>query len=283
MVRFNRHIKEVKVMSKKMIVMVVMLLVLVLSNGNIMADNNTEFYVEGAPVIGEYIPDLQEESFAQQKSDLADKYYQLKVSSNRKLHIDNIFPVLNGISERLNIYQVPQEKNFWCGYAAIKSLLDYEKVYKSQETIASEVYSKSKACPWYLSNGDDASQFPVPNYLNQYVENFRYIAYPHGAAGTNPMSADTLKRKVIFTIDNKHGVLACGRSTGDNDSKLPGYPNDYIGHWLAIDGYRDYGNVIYIVDPAKSKVIPWSKNISAYYPVPVEKLAKFCETRGIVY
>ena len=97
------------------------------------------------------------------------------------------------------------------------------------------------------------------------------------------MSADTLKGKVIFTIDNKHGVLACGRSTGDNDSKLPGYPNDYIGHWLAIDGYRDYGNIIYIVDPAKSDVISWSKNISAYYSVSAKKLAKFCETRGIVY
>lgn len=96
------------------------------------------------------------------------------------------------------------------------------------------------------------------------------------------MSADTLKRKVIFTIDNKHGVLACGRSD-KGDSQLPGYPNYYVGHWLAIDGYRDYGNIIYIVDPAKSDVIPWSKNISAYYPVPVEKLAKFCETRGIVY
>ena len=34
----------------------------------------------------------------------------------------------NTTNKRLAIYQVAQEKNFWCGYAAIKSLLDFEKV-----------------------------------------------------------------------------------------------------------------------------------------------------------
>ena len=41
----------------------------------------------------------------------------------------------NTTNKRLAIYQVAQEKNFWCGYAAIKSLLDFEKVDMTQEEI----------------------------------------------------------------------------------------------------------------------------------------------------
>ncbi len=185
----------------------------------------------------------------------------------------------------LNINQVAQETNYWCGYAAIKSLLDYEGVSMTQTQIANEVYDADEACPWYLANGDSLSQFPVPNFLKRKT-NFTYIPFPYGGAGTTEITANDITTRVVNTIDDGHGVLACGTSYGASSghaSILPGYPASNITHWLAVYGYSSYGSVICIADPAKSSAISWSGNINRYYTVSATKLASFAHTRGLIW
>ncbi|GKX29998.1 hypothetical protein SH1V18_24780 [Vallitalea longa] len=250
-----------------------------------------------APVIGNFKYDPQVAQKIHHKEMLADKYYNAKVSGNieeMKNYKMQLAPVdksthslksTSSTSSRLSIYQVAQEKNYWCGYAAIKSLLDFEGVSKTQTTIAQEVYKTSNSCPWYLSNGDSRDQFPVPNYLEDKI-GFYYIPYPYGAAGTTNVQASNIKPKVVATIDAGHGLMACGRSYGNisgHASILPNYPAKEIGHWLAIDGYKDSGDDTWIVDPAKSDAVSWGDNISKYYSITTDKLAAFVKARGLVW
>ncbi|QNK39331.1 C39 family peptidase [Caproicibacter fermentans] len=177
----------------------------------------------------------------QKKSKQAEEYYEAKKNGNyslaRQILADNQSTKndkfqsfsLNATSNRLSIYQCPQEKNIWCGYAAIQSLLNYEGYNLSQKTIANEVYSADSSCPWYLSNGNSYDQFPVPNYLSEKT-NFTYGPFPYGAAGSVSTTVSEIKSKVVSTIDYGHGVLACGTSTPTNKLN-PAYPDAKITHW----------------------------------------------------
>lgn len=231
--------------------------------------------VDNAPVIGTYHYNKYYANLSRKKEN------EMLLNNN----ITSYSTYANTTNKRLAIYQVAQEKNFWCGYAAIKSLLNFEKVDMTQEEIAEKVYSKDLSCPWYLSNGDSKDQFPVPNVLQE-LTGFVYIPYPYGAAGATTLTGDEVSRRVVSTINNGHGVLACGTSKGNisgHASILPGYPASSITHWVAVDGYDNSGDIIYIVDLAKSDVISWSDNISRYYSVSSSKLASFASTRGIVW
>lgn len=189
-------------------------------------------------------------------------------------------------SKRLAIYQVPQATDFWCGFAAIKSLLDYEDIDKTQSDIAYDVVnSQEKSCPWYIVDGSEREDFPVPVYLSDEI-GFFYVPYPYGPAGGTDVEASDIDYKIVSTIDDNHGVMACGRSRGDipdDPSILPGYPAVEIGHWLAVDGYKSDGDEIWIVDPAKSDEVYFSDDIDAYYSVTSTKLAAFAKYRGIVW
>ena len=260
-----------------------------------------EQYPDGAPVIGEFKYDPVYAGFIMQKEQKALAYYRAKKAGNSALtksllsEFDSLNTKRSGFkvssvnllasAKRLSIYQVPQETGYYCGYAAIKSLLDYEGISKTQDDIADEVYNQDNACPWYLSNGDTRDQFPVPNYLTDEI-GFYYVPYPYGAAGATNVTASDIKPKVVSTIDNNHGLVACGRSYGNisgHASILPGYPAREIGHWLAIDGYKTDGDETWIVDPAKSSAVTWSSSITAYYSITTEKLAAYVKARGIVW
>lgn len=259
-----------------------------------------EDYEDYAPVIGEYIYDAELEVLAAEKERTAKQYYNSKLSRSMTAEENlNIFakkqvttpllkegsPSLYAKTRRLAIFQNPQEKYNWCGYAAIQSLLDYEGISKTQNRIARDVYKTDYSCPWYLSNGNDRSQFPVPVYLTDQID-FYYIPYPKGAAGTTDITGEDIDFRIVSTIDSGHGVMACGISYGNkkNDpSILPGYPARKIGHWIAIDGYQDYGDEIWIIDPAKSEEVSWSDDISRYYSISADKLAAFSKSKGIVY
>lgn len=183
------------------------------------------------------------------------------------------------------IHQVPQETDYWCGYAAMKSLLDYEGVDMTQEEIAIKTWTPDDACPWYKANGDSREQFPVPDILGK-LTGHDYAPFPYGVAGATNLTASMITSGIIDTIEKGHGVLACGESYRRYDkegSRLPGYPASSIRHWVAIDGYKSYGNEIWIVDPAKSDQISWSGGIQRYYSISADKLASFATMRGIVW
>lgn len=85
--------------------------------------------------------------------------------------------------------------------------------------------------------------------------------------------------------------MICGISKANNSdgSRLPGYPtNINVGHWIIADGYIWETNTqsvtgIQYIDPAKSDVISWSDNISAYASTDLTNMFKFARSRGIIW
>lgn len=233
------------------------------------AGNDAKVWVDGCPVIGEFVSDPEIEAL------IAEKEAALEKAGNQT----------RVASKNLAIPQEPQETNYWCGYAAIQSLLAFENILHSQTVIAAAVYSTGSACPWYLTNGNSTSQFPAAVYLTNEISGFSYVPFPYGAAGANPPSASDLKSRITGTINSTHGVLACGTSkaSSGNASHLPDYPNSNIGHWIVVKGYYNYGDNMYIADPAKSSAVSWSGNIQAYYSVLTTKLQAFVAPKGIIW
>lgn len=259
------------------------------------SDSENEF--DYAPAIGEFQYEEDWIKLIEEKERIANEYnnaiemedYDLasKIAKKSNLgfsqDIDSIssqpsFKRIAGIGQRA------QEKDYWCGYAALESLLDYHYKNMTQSEIAKIVYSPDKSCPWYLSNGDSAEQFPVVTTLRKYT-GFTYIPYPYGAAGSMTLTGSEISWRVKSTICNEHGLMACGTSSANvnSASHLPKYPAKTITHWLAIDGYSDSGNSIYILDPAKSSAVSWSSSISAMYTVSSDKLAAFASSRGLIW
>ncbi|GHU52354.1 hypothetical protein FACS1894132_01810 [Clostridia bacterium] len=262
-------------------------------------------------VVGDFVPDEEYSALVAQKEEFAENYYALKSSGNyaeakallnsanamfstnptetQTFATPSTFTASYTMKRLATLGQRPQQTNFWCGYAAMESLLDYDYQDVTQTQIANWTYSPSLACPWYLSNGNSTSQFPVAVVLTEKI-GFTYLPYPYGGVGATTLVSSNIKDKITATIDQNHGVLALGtsrknKSNGTEDaSHFYGYPiNTDISHWVAIDGYASSGNTIWIVDPAKSPAVTWSDNISAYQSVSIEKLTAFAQTHGIIW
>ncbi len=254
-----------------------------------------------APVIGEFQYDAEYAKKVAQKEELAERYYQAKLSKDTEL-ASKLLSALERFETKstnvpkktlreiknkkyLNIWQVAQSTNYYCGYASIKSLLDYEGISKTQNEIAGEVWSTNEPCPWYKSNGNSYDQFLVPKYLKEQTD-FHYIPYPYGAAGTTNITTSQIKNRVVATIDNEHGLMACGESKGstpNHESILPGYPAHNVGHWIVIRGYTSNGDIVVIADPAKSDAVSFSSDIDAYYSISTSKLRAFIQPKGLVW
>lgn len=226
--------------------------------------------IDNAPIIGE----MQVNS-----------YYE-DLNKKKESELSAASTVAARETNRIAIYQAKQETSYWCGYAAMKSLLDFEGVVMSQSEIANKTWTPNAACPWYMANGDSRDQFPVPNVLQE-LTGFYYAPYPYGVAGATNLTASMISPKIVSTIDKKHGLLACGQSYRKYDkegSRLPGYPAWAVTHWVAIDGYRSYGDDVWIVDPvADSNMTSWSGGVDKYYLISADKLASFATMRGIVW
>lgn len=166
-----------------------------------------------APIIGEFVPNPYWEALEALK--LADIHYKeicstLGVSGKYSSILDvnkdqDSVAVTYPSYRRLPIRQYPQEHDYWCGYAAIQSLLDYEEVYMTQEEIANKVYSPDKDCPWYTVDGKSIDQYPVPKVLKE-LTGFYYVPYPTGGAGANVLTESDIKSKILSTINYEHGV-----------------------------------------------------------------------------
>lgn len=214
------------------------------------------------------------------------KTYKTILDVNNNIRSNSVQSYSNyNDSLELPIKQFPQERDYWCGYAAIQSLLDYEGIDMTQEEIANEVYDPNKSCLWYTINGTSSSQYPVPRFLQKYT-GFSYVPYPINQAGAKVLTENDIKPKIMSTLSDGYGVLAVGESYRKNDksnSLLPGYPLESKTHWIAINGYKSDGSEVCIADPAKSPAVYWSGSISAYYSIPTKKLASFATMRGIIW
>ncbi len=277
----------------------IVLLIMLMLNTYVFAieiTSNNDIFVNGEFIFDKDIAEkiAQKEAVAKEyynakingdSSKLQSSYKNLKSFYTTKSNLKNASNSTFSTSSRLNISQVPQQRDYWCGYAAIKSLLDYEGIVKTQTKIAQEVYNVDDACPWYTTNGLAFSNFPAAVYLENTIGVY-YVPYPYGAAGSVNVTAYDVNWRVVATIDAGHGLISCGHSRGDSaghSSILPGYPSYFVGHWIGIDGYEYNGDKIWIVDPAKSPVIPFANDIQAYYPISSTKLASYCQPRGLIW
>lgn len=285
------------------------------------SNNKANYFPTQQYVSDTYKADEAYTAKVEEKQRLAENLYQATVCGNAKLASQyktqfeefsnpNLFKALKNNAQPAatslyslpaafriwDLYQVPQEKNYYCGAAAAKSILDNIGIYKSQTTLASNSYLQTERfgnTPWYLSNGNEFTQFPMATTLmNAQWEvgdsAFGYVPSPLGPAGSNPLTVEQCKSYVMSTtsaFDDGYGVAACGSSVGSNPSyRLPGYPtNSNIGHWIVSDGYKDNGSTIWIVDPAKSSAVSWSGSISAYYSIPASLFRNFIQPRGIIW
>ena len=282
--------------------------------------NNVSTKIQSEQYVSEvYKPDPSYALKVQKKQQIAENYYQAVVSGNIELankYMSEFESISNPVlyqskllqsetrattyeeipsSWRISdLYQVPQERNYWCGCAAAKSILDNIGIVKTQTQLASNTYLQTErfgSTPWYITNGNEFSQFPMATTLMnvQYeVGNsaFGYVPSPLGAAGANPLTVEQCKSYVMSTTSafgDGYGVAACGASQNVTGYRLPGYPASYIGHWIVSDGYKDNGNTIWIVDPAKSSAVSWSSSISAYYSISATLFRNFIQPRGIIW
>ena len=82
--------------------------------------------------------------------------------------------------------------------------------------------------------------------------------------------ADTLKRDIVTTIDDRRAVVANVAGTA-NDTE--GDTHSYEGgHYIAVHGYRDNGRQVEIADSADPK--------TAHYWIDAADLAGWIATRG---
>lgn len=231
-------------------------------------------YPDGAPVIGPFRYDAEYAASIAEKERIALQELQEQEAMGR-----------SATGKILSISQVPQETNYWCGYAAMKSCLDYEGISKTQTQIADETYKTSSSLAWYTIDGEATEQFPAAVAMHNYT-GWGYRPFPFGTAGATPITAYDVEWRVKNTINNNHGVLVCGQSRGSSSghpSILPGYPADNIGHWIGVKGYSSNASTIWVVDPAKSDAVGWSGSIDAQYSITSAKLAAFAQARGIIW
>ena len=194
------------------------------------------------------------------------------------------------IRPSVNIYQNPQEEDYYCGYACLQSILEYHNIDKTQDGIAADAYDTSDALAWFTGSQSQATQwrrYPAAVYLSSEL-NIDYRPY-NSYFGT--FNASVLADKVEYDVDEmEEGVLICGVSKGNdsNGSKLPGYPSYNVSHWIVADGYY-WDNTakevveISFVDPAKSSAISWSSSISKYSHTELDRMYNFASARGIIW
>lgn len=226
-----------------------------------------------------------------EKEEKANLYYQAKINGNisvgrSALSDKNNFNTQSfySTSKRLSMLQKPQDTGYWCGFASLESIIDYEGMDKTQTDICYDIYgteSSTQTLGWYENNSDTLDQYKGVSYLRDQTS-FAYAPFPWAPVGTVAITADEVTTRIVSTIDGEHGCMALGESTTNN--KLhPNYPNAKIGHWIAIDGYLNSGDDIYIIDSANSDAISWSVKPPSYYSITNSKLASFAASRGIFW
>jgi len=308
---------------KKCLSVLLICLLLALSAGSVLANekdySEEEVYCESSdldmeltkqklydygPVIGEFRPDPTMLKLIEQLEELGENYYKAAINNNFKasLYLTEYFNIINEGSIRnyedmaletlyrswyiLPVNQVPQQNNYYCGYAAMKSILDYKGVYRTQDQIASTVYRTTCPCPWFISpTGSSWSDFPVATNLTNWLST-TFVPFPYGPAGGTTITPYDVRWRVKLSVDSNKGALSCGLSRGTSPghlSILPGYPAVDINHWITLKGYGINGNLIYVADPAKSPAVWFSKQISAYYWISDAKLAAYASNRGLIW
>ena len=263
-------------------------------------------YTEGNPAIGEYIGNPSLEEFVAEKQALAEQYYEAVCSGDIELIADTRekFTALeslhtsekNSITNSGNRYYGDPPSSYtvslthstqgaynYCGPATAYMILRKIGVTGiSQNSLAASLGTTSNGTAWYLTNGNSSSQFPMMTTLNSYQGYKYYIPSPMGAAGANPLSETQVKSYVMSATSYDNAIALCGISYAYGSSHLPSYPLYEVGHWLTCIGYNNYGNNIYVDDPASQYSSDFTSVPNKYF-ISSSTCTAFISPRGMIW
>jgi len=126
--------------------------------------------------------------------------------------------------------------------------------------------------PWYTN------RYLMADVLNSNLNSAYYMAKQ------SPTLAE-LKSNIIFDVEIDYGIAA-----NINITKYDNRPNFYptgvtLGHWVAIDGYRNYGDTISWAEPVyNAPSVSWhSKVTTPYVSAPTSMMQSMVRYRGIIW
>ncbi|MVB09420.1 Peptidase_C39 like family protein [Caprobacter fermentans] len=176
-----------------------------------------------------------------------------------------------------DLYQISQEKNYYCGPATAEAILEVFDVDMTQSELASNdnlQTEKFQSTPWYA---DSVNQYVMKNVLNKYADTSWYE--PESA----PSSSD-LKSEIRTDVDSGHGIAA-NFNFKKGEKRPKGYISGNLGHWVAIDGYLNNGDTIHWAEPIYgASSVKWSDNIkSPYLTASASDFSEYVQRRGIIW
>ncbi|MFA9399445.1 MAG: hypothetical protein ACERKV_14425 [Clostridiaceae bacterium] len=176
-----------------------------------------------------------------------------------------------------DLVQQSQQTNYYCGPATASEIIKarINSLY-SQSSLASDLRCTTSGTAWY--DGAGKTGYPMADTLNKFCSTMNWYA-PYG---TN-VDTNKFKDHIVFDIDMDYGVAGDAYEVVGG-KHLIGHPDKNIFHWFAIDGYKDYGNVIWYLDSVSgSSSISWSSSVPKYSSMNAIDLAEIVNGRGIIW
>jgi hypothetical protein len=171
-----------------------------------------------------------------------------------------------------------QAKNFYCGPATGKMILNYKN--EGPSAFNGETQTQAHIADAYHMRTDingktgwDSGLFRIG--LNKWRVGSEIGYYTDNGAPT----AAEFESALVYDVDNAFPVAA---STVEflNGSHYNGHPNQTIGHWIVGEGYYSYGDGAYFLDPATSV---WT-SVSPSFTYGTASFAnRFLQSNGITW
>jgi hypothetical protein len=154
-----------------------------------------------------------------------------------------------------------QPNYYWCGPAAARNALS---------AAGHDVSMSSLARTMGTTTAGTNSSKDITAALNKVTGSAEYHTTELTKPTITAKQADTLKRDIVTTIDDRRAVVAnvAGTAT-DTDGAAHSYEG---GHYIAVHAYRDNGRQVKIADSANPDI--------ANYWIDTADLADWIATRG---
>lgn len=154
-----------------------------------------------------------------------------------------------------------QPNYYWCGPAAARNALS---------ATGHDINMASLARTMGTTEAGTNSANDITAALNKVTGSHEYRTTELSSPTVTAKQADTLKRDIVTTIDDRRAVVAnvAGTAT-DTDGATHSYEG---GHYIAVHGYRDNGRQVEVADSADPN--------TAHYWIDAADLAGWIATRG---
>lgn len=169
--------------------------------------------------------------------------------------------------------QVSQATYYWCGPAAVRSVLKQWGKDVSQSTLASQLGTTTNGTNW-------GNVGPV---LNNRVGSSYYVYYPISYSATSTQIAG-YKTRLKSSIGLHQHQFIGGAWEVVNGPHLNGHPNKEIQHYVSIRGFSNYGETTNYQDSASgASSISWSSGVPAVSSIDSTKIARIFGGYGIIW